>query len=190
MLLRSAVCPGGTGRASSGTTLGTVSAAGASESGDGPWGFLDLCGDMGGGRTRDVRAFPTWSGTTLQGSAATNGSASRQRPGHRAATSHSFRVTTRSLSAKFERRQQSPSKCDEPEARCGTEGPTGGLMANPRSMPSALCLDSVVFVLVLIVNPHIVPLALCLNSVCLCLGIDSELVDCCAFGTIIQVFLG
>lgn len=97
MLLRSAVCPGGTGRASSGTTLGTVSAAGASESGDGPWGFLDLCGDMGGGRTRDVRAFPTWSGTTLQGSAATNGSASRQRPGHRAATSHSFRVTTRSL---------------------------------------------------------------------------------------------
>ena len=63
-------------------------------------------------------------------------------------------------------------------------------MANPRSMPSALCLDSVVFVLVLIVNPHIVPLALCLNSVCLYFGIDSELVDCCAFGTIIQVFLG
>ena len=63
-------------------------------------------------------------------------------------------------------------------------------MANPRIVPSALCLDSVVYVLVLIVNPYIMPLALCLDSVDLCFSVDSELVDCCAFGTIIQVFLG
>ena len=32
---------------------------------------------------------------------------------------------------------------NEPEACCWTFGPTGGLIANPRIMPSALCLDSV-----------------------------------------------
>ena len=81
-------------------------------------------------------------------------------------------------------------QCNKPEARCWTKGPTGGLMANPHIVPLALCLDLVVCVLVLIVNPHIVPLALCLDSVGLCFGVDSELVDCCAFSTIIQVFWG
>ena len=47
-------------------------------------------------------------------------------------------------------------------------------MANPRIVPSALCLDSVVYVLVLIVNPYIMPLALCLDSVDLCFGVRSE----------------
>ena len=58
-------------------------------------------------------------------------------------------------------------------------------MANSHIMPSALCLDLIVCVLVLIVNAHIMPLILCLDSVGLCFDIDSELADCCAFGTII-----
>ena len=62
----------------------------------------------------------------------------------------------------------------KPEAYCWTFGPTGELIANPHIMPLALCLDSVVCILVLIANPCIVPSALCLDLVDISFGPSAQ----------------